>query len=727
MKICIVTTDLQGFIKNGGVGTAKANLAKYLSPAHSVDIIFCTSPALSKGLKQLMIIEEYRQQNINVSIITYPKIFVDSDHIYSYYSYLVYLQLKSPPGSQSSRYDKIIFPEMHGLGYYSMRAKQLKIDFTSSELITFFHGPSRWHVDFNNGIPTSFKDLMTYYIEKMTCQLADRVLFATQYSKQLALKMDYIKPSAKNAVLLFPFDKPGSDSVEKIEDPTLEEICFFGRLETRKGIETFLQAVVFINLFNVFKNLKITLIGSFGYINSRPAQDYINEWMKKENIQLDLITDYSKQEAIAYLKTPGKLAIICSKEETMGYTLIECITEKIPYLCSDIAPFVEVRDYLDPKSQNFFKVGNPIDLLRQIVIYDQNSASSTKLNGFDLKSFEMHVKAWNKLITQAEKKPLKKSIETKTNLAGVSFCIVYYDRPELLPQLLLSLKSIKNKEINIYINKSSTEESKKLLLQLNKNPAINLYFDKENLTPSEARNFLAKKSQFETLFFIDDDNILDTVKFNHYFPLMSRDWDVLVFTIAKFDHADYKHNERPEVKSHWLPIGNEISFNINENRIGDGNMLIKKSHFLKIGGFNSNLTYGEDQDLLLRSALNKGDYKICPESFILYRVHQGNLSRKGIRSDQQLNLQKSLLDSFNIGYLNDFFQVFQAWNFERDRNPGRFALNEILNFTKNPTSISLSDDASTQFQQLKAFFDKERPSLEKLKSRNSSTRKIKTR
>ncbi|MDO9183588.1 MAG: glycosyltransferase [Bacteriovorax sp.] len=693
MKICIVSTDLQGFVKNGGVGTANSNLAKYLAKDHQVEILFCHHPQYIKSFEYKMNKLNYEKANIKILALDYPIHQIDTDHIYVTYSYLVFEKLKG------NSYDKILFPEMHGLGYYCMRAKELNIAFAETELITFFHGPSQWHIENNNGIPTSFYDLMTFYIEKMTCQLADRVLFATEYAKEVAQKMDYLNPNTSTNVLLFPFDKPqGGISITGKKSDRMQEICFFGRLESRKGILIFLKASLVLSKLT---KIKISLIGRFGFIDSQPANEFLSKWSTLNNVNLNIQSNFSKQEAIDYLKEPGRLTVICSLEETMGYTLIECITENIPFVCTDIKPFKEIIEYFKSSKNNIFKKENFGDLVKLILSLKDKKLTGKKISEKILKD---HAKKWVDLICRENEFPV---ILTKENgKSMISFCVVYNDRPQFLTELIDSLSHVKNKEVNIYINNSTSLQSIKLIKEIAKLDFVRMHQDENNVSPGKARNYLASKANYDLLFFIDDDNILNYQLFNQIINKINLNWDLLVFPLAKFH--DEKLNKRNSLNiiskvltSVWVPIGNDINFNINTNRIGDGNLIIKKKHFLQLKGFNETLLYGEDQDLLLRSKMRNGKYALLPDSMIFYRIHKNNLSISGERELNIKLLRETILKNLNIFFLKDFFSVYQAWDYEKDRNPGRYQLNEIIQHIANPSLGQTVSDSIRQLANLK--------------------------
>ena len=640
MNVCIVTTDLMGPIKNGGVGTACFYLAKNLADKYGrcdilyVNSVFHTNMSLKKNWT-----EYYSKKRINLLSLKLTDHIIDHGFSYTKLAYMAYESLKD------SKYDIIIFPEMHGVGYYCFWSKKVGLSFQDTKLITMYHGPTEWHHKYNDVTATDINELILYQIEKKSSQLCDQIYFSTQHAKKTAIEMGYAPPeiSKNSEVILYPFAEGLLEN--KVKNKKINEICFFGRTEYRKGIENFLDAVVASREELKQKNIKITILGKTNVAGSLYQTDYFSHWSKAHNIDLNIQSNLDQPEALAYLKNNKCLAIIPSLEETMGYTLIECITNNIPFLCSNIPSFNEILKSLKVKETNLmFNVDDVSDLERKI-------KKSLSLPPVIVKHKKLESEI-NKKWTSSLEKVLTRKTKPKpsTTKAKVSVCIPHYNRPDFLNQLLKSLKPIENiiGEILIFDNNSKSKESIKFLNKISLNKKIKVYRGNKNYGPGYARNRLAEYSKFENILFVDDDNILDAAIFEKLYTNMQgrKDWDIIASPLKKFnDNVFFTEkitNNFPDsfaelnkiVKTVWIPALSDINVNLNFNVAADANFLIKKKHFLEVGGFNEGLNYGEDQVFLIKSHLKSGQYVICPESFIFYRNHNHNLSHKDINLEQ---------------------------------------------------------------------------------------------
>ncbi|MBC7713030.1 MAG: glycosyltransferase [Rhizobacter sp.] len=552
---------------------------------------------------------------------------------------------------------------------------------------------------------------MTYYIEKQSCLLCDQLFFATEHAKQSALDLGYFLPEKKNnsTVLLYPFETAPVVSRNIKTKKKFSEVCFLGRIETRKGIEVFLKSIILIKDFLIKNEIDITLLGVNGFINSAEAETYLDEWSKLHKLKIKRLNNYDKDQAFRYLKDSNALVVLASIDETMGYTLIECLINSVPFICSDIMAFTEVINYLKPVNYSTFKSKDHFDLARKLkkllLIKPAIPAITLKLSS--------HEKLWLKTLSALT--PHKTPAPGKK--IQISVCIPYSDRPEFLSQLLNSLHPLDGfiKEILIYVNTSKTSDSKKLLVDLKKQKKIKIFDVKNNVSPGKARNYLTHQAVSDLLLFVDDDNVVD---FNVLEKILNSgsytNWDVLCSPLKKFNNAKIKFNKKKRttpieqfwsienaVETHWLPISGDFTLNIYENRIGDCNFLIKKESLIKSGGFNETLFYGEDQELLIRLIAKGFRYYLCPESFVQYRLHQFNLTKSANHEVESGKVAKIIMDNLGMGSFYILFQMFRAWTFEKNRNPHHWQMEHIKRVAGEKKYLPFADKkAAVEFESI---------------------------
>src|ERR1700683_4463964 len=116
-SVAIVTTDIKGPIKNGGVGTAYATLAEKLAQdGHDVTIFFASR--FSAYDEHFHLYQKaYSEKGIKLLSIPEPPFKLEGLPP-ARISFAAYLYLKD------KSFDIIHFPDMHGIGYFSLLAKK---------------------------------------------------------------------------------------------------------------------------------------------------------------------------------------------------------------------------------------------------------------------------------------------------------------------------------------------------------------------------------------------------------------------------------------------------------------------------------------------------------------------------------------------------------------------------------------------------------------------------
>jgi glycosyltransferase involved in cell wall biosynthesis len=659
-----------GPIRNGGVGTSFFHLAKTaVQQKHSVDILFCSLQTdEDRNFHSWQC--EYKAQGMNLFSLKDAEFQVDQGHINAALSYLVYNRLKD------QAYDLIIFPEMHGLGYYSLSAKKCGTYFQNTQLWVMFHGPSEWHLLHNRGLPTRLENLSTFFMEKQSTQWADRILFATQHSRSIAQELGYLLPSAKYETLLFPYIPNAAPQKSASRGTKIREICFFGRLETRKGVETFLKALLLEKETLFQKNISVSLIGNEGWINSQQARQYLEAWSLKNHFPLKFVMGKNHLQAMEYLQENNALVVIPSLAETMGYTLIECIVNKIPFICSDIEPYKEVLNaYGKGASEVCFKAGDEKSLGKKMV----RALQKTPRYQSNPRATQNVINAWENLFKKAATlKPERKLNDKHLPTQSVSLCIPHRNRVSYLKELLLSALSAKSQfnEIIIYDDASTETETLRFLRSIAKSEKnVRVIFGQKRKGPGHARNVLAKNANSDYLLFIDDDNLLVAQAFDRIRPLLTGESDIIVSPLIKFEDASDEDETptqgMPRFTKHWCPIGDALPMNILQNLVGDANLIVRKAFYNAIGGYSESLRWGEDHEFLLRAILGKARYVLSPDPFIFYRLHPSNSSRN---ADVE-TLYRKMLDELvkKCGFTHEVTNLvglFRSWAHRLDHLSG---------------------------------------------------------
>ncbi len=647
MRICLVSTDVLGPVRAGGVGTATYNIAVALAEQkNTVDIMYAGHFSDEQNFEYIVWKQIFKEKKINFFDLKIPSYKFELGYYYPIISYIVYLNLLK------SKYDLILFPEMCGTAYYTLLAKKNNNDFKSTKLIVIFHGPQIWHLEKNGQLPTLNSEIITQFLEKQSCLLADHLIFSTQHALEIAKDIRY-HTNQPHTVLMLPLSKPIVLAKKYRPLGKIQEICFFGRLETRKGLKIFLKSIEFLRLPIHAGYLKITLLGHSGFVDGESASEYISKWSAGTLIPINVPAILSNSLAISYLKNHSCLCVLPSIDETMGYTLAECLVNSIPFICSDIAPYKEVIEKFNLQPNLFtFKKNDSLDLIQKIKSYlHKNTFIKTQFN-FKHQNISWHKELLKiKKLNQADNSRKQKKIH---RLSDLTICIVHHNRPNYLAQLLKSISPLKKDlhKIIIFDNASTLKNAKFALKKLSRDHKIKVIFSSINHGPSLARNLMSEIVTTPYILYIDDDNMLNAEAFKSVYQNLPDEWDVVTCPLDKFSNSEnFQHSiKNTHPISKILFVGNELCINIYNNLAGDANFLVLTEHFKKINGFNPKLSFAEDHNFLIMSLFSSGKYILSPKSFIHYRAHAQQLSNSHIVNTHHSTHLQSIDD--NTGNLN---------------------------------------------------------------------------
>lgn len=637
MRICIVTPDLLGPVQNGGIGTSCTFLSYELAKkGHNVTILFTQFP---NEVKTDAWTKEYEKRNIHIVIAEswykkQEKVKFFPNHPPLFMSYIVYTWLIEQ--ENNVLFDIIIFMEWQGNGFYSLHSKKNGLHFKNTVLLVQLHSPTLWHEMYNLNIQKHSLQSITWYMERQSINLADVIISPSTYMLKWCIEKGYTMPKE---VCVLPnvleLDTISAHYVDK--SAPLSELVFFGRLEYRKGVIEFCDAIDRLLQKGTIPS-QVTFLGKFAWVGHEHAGLYLARRSKNWPMPISLIPSYDHKKALEYLSQPGRLAIMPSVADNSPYTVYECLKARIPFIARDTGGIPEL---IPTKAHTAcLCTDNPQSLADKMLKAMQEGIVCPGL-AFNEEENRRKWEIYLKKLIQENHRIIENSKNrvTEQRLPKVSLCITHYKRPALLKQAIHSLlaQDYPHFEIILADDGSPDLESKCLLNELEplftkrKWKILRL----ENGFPGKARNAAVRESQGEWLLFFDDDNIA--------FPYMIRRFveaalfskaDLVVAMFNVFTGINSPEKET-SIQEYFLPLGGIVSYSTVANTIGDATSLIRRSLFESLGGFTEDYGLGhEDFELYLRAVLGGAQVSIIPESLFWYRRHtseniQNNTNRIG--------------------------------------------------------------------------------------------------
>lgn len=294
----------------------------------------------------------YASHNVTLEAIPHPfsyTYFTPGYFFSTQRSYEAYLWLLS----REAQFDVVHFPEWSGAGYWTTVAKKQGLCCASMTLVVQTHSPSIWALEGNDALTDDPSFFDTDFLERKSVEFADVVISPSQYMLDWMVDRGWRLPARSfyhpNAVFESHTTKLEPRTVQdSCISPMQVELVFFGRLERRKGLFLFLDAVSRLVTSDSVKQLQVTLLGTMVDATERPLTAALNMLSataaaSHANVTVTTLSRYSSEEAAEFLLSrPCAAAIIPSISENLPFTVMECLSLGIPLLASHVGGNVEL-------------------------------------------------------------------------------------------------------------------------------------------------------------------------------------------------------------------------------------------------------------------------------------------------------------------------------------------------------------------------------------------------
>jgi O-antigen biosynthesis protein len=623
LRICIASFDFVGPVKNGGVGTAFTSLGEAMAAAgHEVTLLYvsgewCENATLSHWIAY------YAKKNIRFvpMPVTCPHKMVWSWAVIQ--SYQAYLWLRDQD------FDIIHFSEWTGPGYFALRAKKQGLAFSATVLCVHTHGPTLWHKLSNSEWVSTTDDLERDYMERASVNLADVVVSPSQYLLRWMEEQGWSLPAAtyvEQYVRPATARRPLPTIGDGIYRP--REFVFFGRLEHRKGLALFCDALDRLVHDVALKEFTIAFLGKSVEVNGRDAVAYLADRSKKWPWRYQVISDRDQAGAMDYLQSGTRLVVLPSLVDNLPNTVLECLGAALPFIASNAGGIPEMIAAADLAATCFELRPDALAAkLKHVAIHGMKAPRAAGTP-------EATERAW---VTWHEQQVLglcssKTAQTTNAPKPLVSVCMAHWNRPGYLAQAVASIEAqdYPNIEVVIVDDCSTSADAIAFLDELErrfKPRGWQVLRQPDNRFPGAARNRGARAARGEYILFMDDDNVAKPGEITTFVNAALRTGaDVLTCFLDTFDG---KHSPGPtqKINSRLLFLGDCVSSGALQNTFGDTNSLVRRQTFLEVGGFHEQWGVNhEDYEFMAKVVLKGYKLEVLPEALVWYRVNEGETS-----------------------------------------------------------------------------------------------------
>jgi glycosyltransferase involved in cell wall biosynthesis len=414
---------------------------------------------------------------------------------------------------------------------------------------------------------------------------------------------------------------------------------FFGRLEGRKGLTLFCDALDRAASAGAAIS-DVTFLGKDGTIAGRSGLDYLDERSRRWSFPWRAITNYDNVQAIDYLRQTGRVAIMPSLMDNSPLAVHECLLAQIPFVASQAGGIPEMVRADDHPTVLFpMHAGALAERLARLL----REGLAPGRPAFAEAASRAAWLAWHGDEPPASRQAVAFG-DTQTALPLVTVCIPHFNRPAYLWQAIESLRAqdYPNFEVVVVDDGSSDTAAIAYLDSLGPEFAARGWrlIRQENRYPGAARNNAARHARGEYLLFMDDDNFAKPHEISCFVrsALHSRADILTCFADVVEGDELLRSDQLPD--SRWLYMGDSLSVGAFYNCFGDTNSLWRRESFLALGGFTED--YGcnhEDWELHAKAALRGYRLAVVPEALYWYRANPSGIN---LNTSNYLNSMRAL-------------------------------------------------------------------------------------
>lgn len=374
----LVSNEFEGFSRNGGIGTYTTTLSqKLIADGWTVILLLCQTESEFQGeptfgavhhvFSTAKVLQVLNLQPIHHQILlTTQQSDIANSFDYQSFCCLFFLQAILAAFPDAVVYAE--FPEIWGFGYRTIQAKQAGLLGTNCLIGVTAHGSFEWLNEINSKYSTDRSRWcwQAHHYEQFCYEYADITYSPSHFLKAKLSDYGWKTTHVKHLPYFVPSLTFTSNELSSAPDKTLVNkipIVFFARLEERKGLCTFLEALKLLDstiapqIHPVFIGKIIPLQSS--HLQHLNSQQYIDRELGNA-FTYTLLPNLTSQEAIqAIADLHHPIVCLTSLQENFPNTALEVGQLSVSLIVSDTGGFRETLALLQRSDAvHWFPPGN---------------------------------------------------------------------------------------------------------------------------------------------------------------------------------------------------------------------------------------------------------------------------------------------------------------------------------------------------------------------------------
>jgi glycosyltransferase involved in cell wall biosynthesis len=329
-----VADELLGYAGNG-IGTTTTFVSLALArQGHDVEVLFAGPPPSAPAAPEWQRL--YDSAGVRVREVPPAAERVEPGHFAR--ARAVEAALRADPP------DVVVVQDLGAPAYTAICLRSLGLAFEDTLFVAFCHGTRQWITDVNRKVRVLPGAHAVTVLERASIELADVVVSPSAYLVDWMRRAGWRLP--ERTFVIPHVSRAGATGAPPPAPPVaagrVERVAFFGRLEDRKGVRPFLEALNALEP-ELLAQVEVEFIG-------RPTPPWpvervgglLADTTRAALRRLSFETALDQHEALARLRRPGTLAVMPSFEENSPNTIYECLENGIPFIAGDVAGIREL-------------------------------------------------------------------------------------------------------------------------------------------------------------------------------------------------------------------------------------------------------------------------------------------------------------------------------------------------------------------------------------------------
>lgn len=352
LRVCIVTEEIIGPVRNGGIASTYYHLAKGLAAnGHEVHVLFLKGPVVQDETPEHWV-EHFAGFGVTLHYLQFPERLcwgASTNWQERYAGAYHWLRDREP-------FDVVHTSEWRGGMIYALMAKRLGLAFPETLFLVKTSSPHIWNRHYQMQPIERHELVLAAYAEQKCVELADMVIGGSAHLITFMDEIGYRVPEANVFVQpnIVDFSNVPVTDQRPPRNPgdivRTKELVFFGRLEGRKGVELFCNALDILGERGVAPEA-VTFMGKWGMALAAQGdvkvEDYLRAKIAAWPFPVEIVTDRNQPEALSYMCSRDMIAVMPSLIENSTMAVYETLEKRIPFIATAVGGTPELIDPQD--------------------------------------------------------------------------------------------------------------------------------------------------------------------------------------------------------------------------------------------------------------------------------------------------------------------------------------------------------------------------------------------